>query len=167
MTHGTRNITRKCTMLSRWPTVTLESANRAYFSKLCSESSFIAPKVSILFGREREREREGYWKERLSRGKGKADSVAKEASDGLRRRGGGSGLFEDAARILMQAVFDSARQTAPRQKLSASQFRNPSRREYSRHLALDPILMADKCRRRCARRSERARERFARSFSPS
>lgn len=133
----------------------------------CAPNHPLSPQKFLFYSVEKEREREGYWKERLSRGKGKADSVAKEASGGLRRRGGGSGLFEDAARILMQAVFDFAKQTAPRQKLSASQFRNPSRREYSRHLALDPILMADKCRRRCARRSERARERFARSFSPS
>lgn len=64
----------------------------------------------------------------------------------------GSSLFENVARILMQAVFDSAKQKLRRakncQRANPFEPANQSeifRNEYSRHLALDPILMLDKC----------------------
>lgn len=142
MTHGTRNITRKYTV-SRWPTVTLSyriGQSRdiyiyilsPYLSKLCFYfiDSFILPllsspkfpisietinrKIVANFQRERERGIKNVCRKICK------DSVAKQWIEKTKERGS-LGVLEDVARILMQAVFDSAKQTASRQKLSTSQ----------------------------------------------
>lgn len=141
MTHETRNITRKCRMVSRWPAVTLvsyriglpltfpncvstlsDSSLLSYLKMFLNFSNFDISSKENFQKRERgDIERNVCRKERLER-------FARQREGRLGCEGGerwikktGSSLFENVARILMQAVFDSAKQTASRQKLSASQ----------------------------------------------
>lgn len=167
MTHETRNITRKCRMVSRWPAVTLVSYHIGLpltfpncVSTLSDSSLLSYLKMFLNFSNFDISSKENFQKRGdIERNVCRKERFARQREGRLGCEGGerwikktGSSLFENVARILMQAVFDSAKQKLRRakncQRANPFEPANQSeifRNEYSRHLALDPILMLDKC----------------------